>query len=108
MQLAPFFDVVSTAVYPALSSRLSMKVGHSYEAAALGPSDVPRLAADFAVAPTLVRTTIEHVATSLRQVRDDVLHAVQTQVGGETAALERMRTLIHTRLTVIERMATTR
>ncbi len=108
VQLAPFYDVVSTEVYPALSPQLSMRVGHGYVAATLGAPDVVKLAGDFGVAPALVRSIIERTTATLRQVLDDVLHTTQQQVGGEAPVLDRLRRLIGVRVPSIERMALTR
>ena len=88
-RLAPFYDVVSTEVYPSLSPDLSMRFGHSYQPHALTTTDVHQLAADLGVAPAKVRTTIEQVTTTLQQALHDVLHATTAMVGGEVAALSR-------------------
>lgn len=104
-QLAPFYDVVSTEVYPALSPHLSMRVGHQYDPSALGRDDVIRLAADFSIAPALVRSTVDHVTTTLRRVRDDVLHQIAIQVGGTVDVLLRMQVLLESRVPAIEQMA---
>ena len=108
VQLAPFYDVVSTEVYPSLSPNLSMRVGTGFVATALGAHDVKKLAADFGVAPALVRATIERTTTTIRDVLDDVLQTTQQHVGGEARVLERMRRLIGARIPIIERMALTR
>lgn len=104
-QLAPFYDVVSTEVYPALSPQLSMRVGHQYVPSALRREDVIRCAADFSVAPALVRRTVDHVTTTLRQVRDDVFPDIAQQVGGTVDVLHRMQTLLASRVPLVEQMA---
>ena len=104
-QLAPFYDVVSTEVYPALSPHLSMRVGHAYDPSALRRDDVIRLAADLSVAPALVRSTVEHVTMTLRAVRDDVLNQVAKEIGGTVDVLNRMQVLLESRVPVIEQMA---
>ncbi len=103
--LAPFYDVVSTEIYPSLSPELSMRFGHSYQPQALTAADVQRLAADLGVAPTAVRTTIDRVTTTFTQVLDDVLHATTTMVGGDVAALTRIGVLMRTRLPAFAALA---
>lgn len=39
VQLAPLYDVVSTVVYPALTTKLSMKIGKRYELAEITKND---------------------------------------------------------------------
>lgn len=104
-RLAPFYDVVSTEVYPSLSPDLSMRFGHSYQPQALTAADVQRLAADLGVAPAKVRSTIEQVTTTLQQAMHDVLHATTAMVGGEVAALSRLEALMRVRLPTVAELA---
>lgn len=104
-RLAPFYDVVSTEVYPSLSPDLSMRFGHSYQPHALTTDDVQRLAADLGVAPAKVRSTIEQVTTTLQQAMHDVLHATTAMVGGEVAALSRLEALMRVRLPTVAALA---
>ena len=103
--LAPFYDVVSTEVYPSLSPDLSMRFGHSYQPHALTTADVQRLAADLGVAPAKVRSTIEQVTSTLQQAMPDVLHATTAMVGGEVAALSRLEALMRVRLPSVAALA---
>ena len=104
-RLAPFYDIVSTEVYPSLSPDLSMRFGHSYQPHALATADVQRLAADLGVAPAKVRSTIEQVTTTLQQAMHDVLHATTAMVGGEVAVLSRLEALMRVRLPNVAELA---
>lgn len=104
-RLAPFYDVVSTEVYPSLSPDLSMRFGHSYQPHTLTTADVQRLAADLGVAPAKVRSTIEQVTTTLQQAMPDVLHATTAMVGGEVAALSRLEALLRVRVPSVAALA---
>jgi len=104
-RLAPFYDVVSTEVYPSLSPDLSMRFGHSYQPHTLTTADVQRLATDLGVAPAKVRSTIEQVTTTLQQAMPDVLHATTAMVGGEVAALSRLEALMRDRLPSVAELA---
>lgn len=102
--LAPFYDIVSTDVYPSLTPTFSMKFGHAERATGLSASDLDRLAKDFGVGLALVRTTIDAVTASLRATLDDVLDGVERDVGVESPILHRLRTLVQSRAEQLEAM----
>jgi len=104
-QLAPFYDVVSTEIYATLSPDLSMRFGHGYRPDTLTAADVQRFAADLAVAPAKVRTSIEHVTSTLGAVVDEVLHTTTAAVGGETDALHRLGALMRVRVAAVAELA---
>ncbi len=104
-RLAPFYDVVSTEVYPSLSPDLSMRFGHSYQPHTLTTADVQRLATDLGVVPAKVRSAIEQVTTTLQQAMHDVLHATTVMVSVETAALTRLEALMRVRVPSVAELA---
>jgi serine/threonine-protein kinase HipA len=104
LRLAPFYDIVSTDVYPMLTPTFSMRFGHAERATQLGADDIPRLAKDFGVSQSLVRTTMEQVAAALQASLDDVLGGVERDVGIETPVLHRIRDLALSRVALCERM----
>jgi serine/threonine-protein kinase HipA len=55
ISLAPFYDLVSTAAWPELSTKLSMRFGKEYRLENLGPEDLGAFAKDLGVKPALVR-----------------------------------------------------
>jgi len=101
-RLAPFYDIVSTDVYPALTPTFSMTFGHAERATGLGARDLDRVARDFGVSVALVRTTVEAVTTSLSRVLDDVLDGVERDVGVESPVLHRLRVLVQARTAQME------
>lgn len=101
-RLAPFYDIVSTDVYPALTPTFAMKFGHAERATGLSAGDLDRVARDFGMSAALVRTTVAAVATSLRTVLDDVLDGVERDVGAPSPVLHRLRALVQARAAQIE------
>lgn len=101
-QLAPFYDIVSTDVYPSLTPTFSMTFGHAERASALGAHDLERLAKDFGVGVALVRRTVESVTTTVRQALDDVLDQVEREVGVATPVLRRLHDLVRGRAELLE------
>lgn len=97
--LAPFYDIVSTDVYPALTPTFAMLFGHADRAAALNAHDLDRVARDFGVARSLVRATVERIATTLPRVLDDVLDGVERDVGVASPVLDELNVLVRARAT---------
>ncbi len=101
-RLAPFYDVVSTDVYPSLTPMFSMTFGHAQRATGLSARDLDRVARDFGVSSSLVRTTVEEVTTTLPRELDSVLHAVEREIGASTPVLQRLAGLVHGRAVQLE------
>ncbi len=101
-RLAPFYDIVSTDVYPALTPTFSMTFGHAERATGLSERDLDRVARDFGVSVALVRTTVEAVTTSLRLALDDVLDGVERDAGVESPVLRRLQALVRSRTAQVE------
>jgi len=96
-RLAPFYDVVSTDVYPALTPTFSMTFGYAQRASGLSARDLDRVARDFGVSPSLVRTTIEAVTTTLPLALDNVLDGVEREIGVSSPVLQRLADLVRAR-----------
>jgi serine/threonine-protein kinase HipA len=101
-RLAPFYDIVSTDVYPAPTPTFSMVFGHADRATALSARDLDRVARDFGVTRSLVRAIVESVATMLPQVLDDVLGGVERDVGTPSPVLGEMSALVRARAAQLE------
>lgn len=101
-RLAPFYDVLSTDVYPALTPTFAMTFGHAVRATELSASDLDRVARDFGVSVSLVRTTVESVTTTLPQELDNVLDEVEREIGVATPVLQRLRVLVRARTAQVE------
>lgn len=65
IRLAPFYDVVSTLVYPSLTPAYSMYVGGASAPRELGPPAIERLARDIQVTPATVRAAIDEVTEDI-------------------------------------------
>lgn len=101
-RLAPFYDVVSTDVYPALTPTFSMTFGHAVRASDLSASDFQRVARDFGVSLSLVRTAVAAVTTTLPKVLDDVLDGVEREIGVASPVLQRLGALVRERSAKME------
>jgi serine/threonine-protein kinase HipA len=101
-RLAPFYDIVSTDVYPALASTFSMVFGHADRASALSAHDLGRVSRDFGVTPSLVRESVERVATMLPEVLDGVLDSVERDVGVVSPVLGEINALVGARAAQLE------
>lgn len=104
-QLAPFYDIVSTDVYPSLTATFSMRFGYAERATELSMRDIARVASDFSVGNVLVRQAIDHVTTAISESLDNILHSVEQSVGVEAPVLTRIRTLTMERIRLIRRIA---
>ncbi|MDE3016588.1 MAG: type II toxin-antitoxin system HipA family toxin [Pseudomonadota bacterium] len=62
VRLAPLYDLISTAVYSNLSTRMSMKIGDNYESAAITARDWHRFAAACRLDPERVLQRMKEVA----------------------------------------------
>ena len=67
VKLAPFYDLLSTAVYPNLSQKMAMKIGNKYE-----PNDVFKrhwqaFAEDISVKPEFVEKEMKYVSNSVKK-----------------------------------------
>ncbi len=64
VSLAPFYDLLCTAVYPHLTDRLAMRIGGEDRPAWVNREQWERLAADLDIKPKLVLSTLEDMAAS--------------------------------------------
>jgi len=60
--LAPFYDLVSTTIYPELSTKLSMRIGSEYRIDHIGTADFEAFAKDIGVKPRLVGERLDALA----------------------------------------------
>ena len=69
-RLAPFYDIVSTEMYPGLDVNLSMKFGHTYDPRRIGRSDLVRLAKDLKVGERAVENEVERIIVLFSEILD--------------------------------------
>jgi len=64
-RLAPLYDLVSTAAYPELSTRMAMKIGGEWEPEKVGPRQVEKLAAEAGLSAPIVRKRVGELAAAV-------------------------------------------
>jgi serine/threonine-protein kinase HipA len=64
-RLAPMYDLVSTAMYPELTTRMAMKIGGEYDAEKVGPRQIEKLASEAALSVPVVRNRARELADSI-------------------------------------------
>ena len=97
-RLAPFYDVVSTELYPLLSPTFAMRFGHAERASALSAADVVRLAKDFGVTPALVRQMVEDVCDRMLSELEATLHGTVALTRDPHDVLTRLGELVADRV----------
>ncbi len=71
--LAPFYDLVSTMLWPGLETELSMRFGREFRIEKLGSADLDAFAADIGVKPLLVRERTDALIKSASSEWDAVM-----------------------------------
>jgi serine/threonine-protein kinase HipA len=64
-RLAPLYDLLSTAVYPELSTRMAMKVGGEYDPEKVGPRQIEKLASEAGLSVPMVRNRMVELADAI-------------------------------------------
>lgn len=100
VRLAPFYDVVSTDVYPALDRTFAIAVGGRTSPAALDPFGLRKFARSVAMKPRRVKEIGEETTHAIADALSGVLDRVARQTGHpdvlerlESLALERLESL---------------
>ena len=89
VRLAPLYDLVCTVAYPALTSRMAMRIGRARESDRVGRSDLQRLAKVCGLNPSLV-------VQRARELTETVIHAVD-RVEARHAASRQAATVVKRR-----------
>jgi serine/threonine-protein kinase HipA len=66
ISFAPLYDLVCTAYYPDLSSKMAMKIGGEYEADKVYPRHFERLAEEAGLSKPMVRRRVSSLAENIR------------------------------------------
>lgn len=96
-RLAPFYDIVSTDVYPSLTPTFSMRFGYAERASELSSRDIERVAKDFGVGKALVRQIIEAITEALGTAIDGVIEDIEREVGFSSPVSARISGLVASR-----------
>lgn len=72
INLSPFYDLVSTTVYPGLTTNLSMRFGSQYSIALVGIDDLSRFAKDIGVRLGMVKDSLSSLKEAAPAAWDTV------------------------------------
>lgn len=92
-QLAPFYDLISTMVYPQLSKKMAMAIGREYMSSAIQLYHFEKLAEEVGISPSAMRNRviefaqrIAHQAT-LIQSESKIIQDIQKYISHKTQTL---------------------
>ncbi|MBF6631923.1 MAG: type II toxin-antitoxin system HipA family toxin [Comamonas sp.] len=94
--LAPFYDLLSTAVYPTLTPKMAMKLGSKYKFSELEPRHWEQFAAEAGLAKAATRKRLQALATELPLAAHQLQAAPQHGLAG-SAVVEQIIELIEQR-----------
>jgi len=80
-QLAPLYDLVSTAAYPELSARMAMKIGGEHDPENVGPRQIEKLANEAALSVPFVRNRMTELADAVTAAIPTVATEERSAVG---------------------------
>ena len=94
IRLAPFYDLVSTVLYPDLSGEMAMRIGRQRMADRVAPHELRRLAKEAGLAaPLVLRRAVELLETTLAGIDEvEKPHPVSERVAA--LARDRVQTLL--------------
>ncbi len=82
IQLAPFYDLMSTVVYEGLSEKMAMKIGGYYERDVIVARHWVKFADDIGVKPTIVLQTLKEFSKKLSELAQREGEEIIAQHGG--------------------------
>lgn len=94
--LAPFYDVLSTAVYPNLTDKMAMKIGSKYKFSEVQLRHWERFAAEGGLSPAQVKKRILNIAGRLPDLAAKTSAIFETEDNGHFI-LDKIMTLIEQR-----------
>lgn len=94
--LAPFYDVLSTAVYPNLTDKMAMKIGSKYRFTEVRLRHWERFAAEAGLSPAQVKKRILNIARRLPDLATETIAVFEAE-GNSHAILHQIMTLIEQR-----------
>ena len=96
-QLAPFYDLLSTAIYPNLSSKIAMKIGGEYRPEWIAVRHWQRFANDIGVNTKMIRQNLKKMSEKIT-VEADALTESFSKKYGENEAIRQICRLIYSRV----------
>ena len=95
-RLAPFYDLLSTAIYPNLSSKVAMKIGGEYRPDWIAVRHWEQLANDIGVNTKIIHQNLKKMSEKII-VEAEALKASFSKEHGENDGVNKVFRLIHTR-----------
>ena len=95
-RLAPFYDLLSTAIYPNLSSKVAMKIGGEYRPDWIAVRHWEQLANDIGVNTKIIHQNLKKMSEKII-VEAEALKACFSKEHGENDGVNKVFRLIHTR-----------
>lgn len=82
IRMAPLYDLVCTAQYPALSKKMAMKIGREYVSSDVSAKDFERMAEEIGFAKPLIKSRIKELALKVLNEVDkvDVDHPIAKEI----------------------------
>lgn len=65
LRLAPFYDLLSTRIYPDLAQKMAMKIGSTYECERVTMSNWDKMASETGMNPTYIRQRLKYFSIKL-------------------------------------------
>jgi len=96
-RLAPFYDLLSTAIYPHLSSKIAMKIGGEYRPEWIAVRHWERLAGDIGVNTKIIHQNIKQMSGKIA-VEAEVLKESFSKKYGANDGVNQIVRLIHRRV----------
>ncbi|WMD19956.1 type II toxin-antitoxin system HipA family toxin [Achromobacter seleniivolatilans] len=97
-RLAPFYDLMCTAMYPGLAKNFALAIGGEMKSGKIGVAHLEAMARELGFAPRYVLTVAQELAADLPEALDQVQTSLlaQSQAGTERALIERLGQWIKT------------
>jgi len=101
--LAPFYDLVSTQVYPNLDRKLAMAIGNTYRHDRVNQSAFVKFSKDMKLRPEKVFEMIAQTTQKVEKIYEEVL-SIHEQQYGEAAIYADLHTVLRTNLARLQEM----
>lgn len=103
LELAPFYDLVSTQVYPALDRKLAMAIGNTYRHDRIREESIVQFSRDMKLRPEKVFKIIEASARVIGKKFEEVLSTHAKQYG-ESKIYAELHTVLHGNLSRLQEL----
>ena len=77
--LAPFYDLLSTVIYPNLSQKMAMKIGGKYKYEEVHLKEWEKMATETGLGQPYIRARLIHIATQLPKQAKELIEELKVQ-----------------------------